>query len=126
MSTETESNLVRHAREELQRAGLFDTNGDYGGMLGTEILKLVQVFSEQGHSGFSAQMTIDILDKLLRFQPLTPITNNPVEWMEVSDNLWQNRRQGSLFSHDAGKTWYDTDKPRTWPWRMRLRRVWRF
>jgi D-serine dehydratase len=95
---EAESRLVQHAREELQRAGLFDIDGDYGGMVGASILEMVKLFASQGHSGgFSAQLSIDVLSRLLRFQPLTPITSDAEEWMEVDDGLWQNRRAGTLF-----------------------------
>jgi hypothetical protein len=120
---EAESNLVRHAREELQRAGLFDIDGDYGGMIGQNVLDMVRLFAGQGHSGFSAQLSIDVLSRLLRFQPLTPITSDPAEWMCVNDGaddpIWQNRRSSSLFSVNGGKTWYDIDNL---PLRMRVRR----
>ena len=49
-----ESTLVTYARDELQRAGLFDEDSDYGGMLGEGALELVKLFSTQGHSGMSA------------------------------------------------------------------------
>ena len=102
--------LVSHAEEELKRAGLFDKDSDYEGMIGEAVLEIVKLFSNQGHSGFSAGMTIDILNKLLRFKSLTAITCNPNEWMEVGEGMWQSTRQHSLFSKDGGKTWYDIDE----------------
>jgi hypothetical protein len=119
-------NLVAHAREELQRAGLFDKDSDYGGMLGEAVLELVQKFAEQGHSGFSAQMTLHIFNKVARFQTLTPISSDPTEWMEVTQyfngkGVWQNRRNPAVFSEDGGKTWYDLDERERNKW-FRLRR----
>jgi len=110
------SNLVTHAETELRRAGLFDKDSDYGGMLGEGVMKVVKVFAEEGHSGMSAAMTVSILEKLLRFKPLTPITSDPAEWVDVADMtpkgdppVWQNRRSSSCFSNDGGKTYYDID-----------------
>jgi hypothetical protein len=104
--------LVEHARNEMQRAGLFDADADYDGMIGTAVLELVKKFAEQGHSGFSAQVTLEVFDKVARFKTLTPITSNADEWMEVGNGNWQNRRQSSVFSKDGGQTWYDIDEPK--------------
>lgn len=105
-----ESNLVRHARDELARAGLFDIDSDYGGMLGDAALAIVTLFAEQGHSGMSAALTTDIATRLMQFQTLTPITSDPDEWMNVSDvsgvPMWQSKRDPSFFSTDGGSTWY--------------------
>lgn len=98
--------LVEHAEKELRIAGLFDEDSDYGSDLGSSILGVVKSFSEYGHSGGSAMTSIAILEKLLRFEPLTPLTSDPSEWMEVSTNIWQSRRNSEAFSHDGGKTYY--------------------
>lgn len=108
-------NLVDHAEAELKNAGLFDKDSDYDGMLGKAVLELMKVFSKQGHSGYSAHLTLDLFDKLANFSNLTPITDNPEEWMEVTDKgpdgkgMWQNKRNPSMFSKDGGKTYYDVD-----------------
>lgn len=101
--------LVTHAKEELNRAGLFDKDSDYDGMLGGAVLELVETFAKQGHSGYSAMLVLDIFDKVAKFQPLTPITNDPKEWMGVTGELWQSKRNPSLFSRDKGETWYDVN-----------------
>lgn len=110
------SNLVKHAKKELKMAGLFDKDSDYDGMLGEAVLELVKVFAKQGHSGFSANWTLDVFDKVARYKPLTPIGTTKDEWMDVSDMstdpMWQNTRRGTTFSRDAGKTWYDIDDPK--------------
>jgi hypothetical protein len=127
-----ESNFATWARAELERAGLFDGDSDYGGMLGTEVLALVERFSAAGHSGFSAALTASVFARLAAWKPLTPITNAADEWMHVAadmagePNLWQSRRQPSLFSYDGGSTYYDLDEtPPLWAkllHRLRLRR----
>ena len=103
------SNLEKHAEYELKRAGLFDEDSDYGGMLGHSTMKLIKVFSEEGHSGMSASMQIAIFTKLASFKTLTPLTNNPDEWMEVGTGKWQNMRCSDCFSTDGGKNYYSID-----------------
>ncbi len=110
------SNLEEHAKYELQLAGLFDKDSDYDGMLGDAILELVKVFAKQGHSGFSAHQTLKIFNEVANFKPLTPIGKSKDEWMDVSEasgyEMWQNKRRGTTFSRDGGKTWYDIDDPK--------------
>jgi hypothetical protein len=54
------------------------------------------------------------LHALLGFKTLSPITSNPDEWIDRSDTsgspLWQNTRDPSVFSLDAGKSWYSLDE----------------
>lgn len=89
-----------------------------------DILKLVEVFADQGHSGGSASYAIGILTKLLKYEFITPLTGEDDEWIEVTDGVYQNKRQsnifkdkdrfdgkayyldGKAFSDDGGKTWY--------------------
>lgn len=66
------SNLEAHAQKELQAAGLFDSDSDYAGELGKGVLELITVFSGQCHSGMSAELTIQLFEKLARFQSLSP------------------------------------------------------
>lgn len=107
------SNLVDYAKDELTRAGLFDEDSDYNGELGNAALEIVKVFAKQGHSGASAAIVTSIVEKLLRFEPLTPLTYEPDEWNNVSEMsgspMWQNKRKATTFSVDGGKTHYDLD-----------------
>lgn len=113
IDVETETKLVTYAREELQRAGLFDEDADYGGALGERILATVRAFSG-GHSGGSAMIAITALERILRWQPLTPLTSDPSEWTDVTEMtgypLWQSKRKPSAFSHDGGESWYDVEQ----------------
>lgn len=104
--------LVEHAKRELKAAGLYDKDSDYGGMLAHATVRLIKVFAKEGHSGFSAELSIQLFEKLARFKTLTPITDNPDEWMDISEhfpNMHQNMRDSSLFSKDGGRTYYSVD-----------------
>lgn len=61
-----------------------------------DLLEMVLVFGTQGHSGFSASYATSALEKLLRFQPLGPLTGEQTEWLEVGPGVFQNRRCGRV------------------------------
>lgn len=64
------SELLKHANKELKKAGLFDKDSDYDGMLGESVSELISTFAEQGHSGYSAMMTRELFHKLSNFEEL--------------------------------------------------------
>lgn len=117
------SNLVRHAERELRLAGFFDADADYGGMLGKAVLKLIEDFAAQNHSGGSAFMARHLFAELSDFKALTPLTDRPDEWVEVGEDVWQNARQFDAFSDDGGKTYHVLTERRKWVPRWLSRRL---
>ena len=96
------SNLVAHARRELELIGEEpDTIEGY--------LKVIQAFADMGHSGGSASVAIPTINRLLQFENLTPLTDDPADWIEVGYDMWQNRRNPKMFSEDGGQTYTDVD-----------------
>jgi hypothetical protein len=100
------SNLVDHARRELE-------------LIGEEpwivegLLKVVEAFAEMGHSGGSASIAIPMINSLLQFQNLSPLTDDADEWIRHTEEVWgakggvwQNKRNPEAFSNDGGKTYY--------------------
>lgn len=106
-----DSPLVDHAKHEMDRAGLYDDDADYNGMVAQAVQELVETLAAQRHSGFSAQITLTVFEKVARWDVLTPLTDNPTEWTDVSEvmgfHAWQSTRKPSAFSYDDGKTWVD-------------------
>lgn len=100
------SNLTDYAKSELTRAGLFDKDSDYDGILGPAVLDIVALFASQGHSGMSAEIVTQLATRLMRFEPLMPLTYEPDEWIDHGSSTWQNRRDSKVFSVDGGKTHY--------------------
>ena len=95
-----DNNLMRHAREELERIGAFAEKGDfYGGMTGNAVMDLISVFCAQGHSGMSANLVRQLFDKAASFKPLSPITGDDDEWNEIDDGRFQNKRLSALFKN---------------------------
>lgn len=106
-----EDNLVAHARRELTLLG---NDEDFNNC----IINAVEAFCRYGHSGSSATYAIGVLTALLRWEALTPLTNDPEEWQHHDETvwgekggIWQNRRDPGAFSTDGGKTYYLTSNP---------------
>lgn len=105
-NTPKQSNLVDHARRELELIG---EDPDFI----TGYLKVIQAFADMDHSGGSASIAIPVINRLLQFGNLSDLTNNPDEWLYVSEEqwgspegIWQSRRNSEAFSNDAGNSYY--------------------
>lgn len=94
--------LVEHARRELELCGQTAEDPAYS----EAIVNAVAAFAAYGHSGGSAGCAREQLHALLGFQTLSPLTDDPAEWFQVTDQCWQSRRQPSAFSVDGGVTHY--------------------
>lgn len=89
--------LKEHAKIELDRAQLFDSDSDYNGDIGKSVMELIEVFSNQGHSGYSASIVRNIFNQLSDYKPLGGISGEEDEWVEVSKGIFQNKRLSSVF-----------------------------
>lgn len=104
--------LVEHAERELRACGQWDEDPEYA----QSIVNAVAAFASYGHSGGSAGIAVEQLSRLLRFEALSPLTNDPDEWCDVAEYapgvpLWQNRRDSRMFSADGGRTYWCVDEP---------------
>lgn len=99
------SNLVKHAKRELSLIG--DGTCEMQKAMNEHLIKMVKLFADEGHSGFSASYAISLLEKLLRFEPLTPLTGEDDEWVDV-EHCFQNKRCSHVFKDYNGRT-YDID-----------------
>ena len=112
------SNLLSHAEDELNRIGMTEDSPDeMNRMMRKHILHMMQEFANEGHSGFSASYAISILTKLMDFKPLSPLTGEDSEWVNVSDYgpepHYQNKRRSSVFKNADGSC-YDIDGKVFW------------
>lgn len=109
-----ENGLISHAKRELHVLGL-DNDGSDGmnKMMYNNIMEMIETFSKQGHSGFSANYAIAILTKLLSYKPLCPLTGNDDEWVEIADTkegpLYQNNRCCGVFKNGKDGAAYFID-----------------
>lgn len=114
------SNLLHHADREfkilLERVRA-DSPDDRSAVVMQEqmhagLRNALEVISEQGHSGFSMSTFTSMLAKLVSFEPLSPITGEDSEWVNVSElsgePLWQNSRCSHVFKDEHGRA-FDTN-----------------
>lgn len=112
--------LLEHARKELQLIGLLGFDGyeppEYEREISACVLKLVDIFAQQGHSGFSAGMVTGIVTKLMSYELLSPLQGTDDEWELVFEEMlgpnnkgkvYQNIRCSHVFKDDDGA--YDID-----------------
>lgn len=90
------SNLVKHAKKEFEILG-WPGDCEMQKMICDNIIELLEVFSNHGHSGSSAPYALGMFNELAKFNPISPLTGDDSEWVEVGDNLYQNNRDGEVF-----------------------------
>ena len=115
--------LLEHAKRELKLAGydisdkgceMCDDEESFKGYVNScarNAYELIETLSKAGHSGMSIGITLDIFNKLAKWKTLTPLTNNPDEWTQLSE--WesvgyQSKRNPSCFTSDF-KTYHDVE-----------------
>lgn len=104
------SNMELWAEEEIriackrERGNTSENEWDYGVACYESALKAFRSLAEDGHSGMSIGITLDILNKLVKGQALTPIDDVDDVWEERGTYLsganyttYQCRRMSSLF-----------------------------
>jgi hypothetical protein len=108
---------VQHAIRELEFAGVEHD-------VRPSIIAAVKAFASYGHSGGSASAVIPMLNDLLNFRNIGPLTSHPDEWQHIEENIagdnltWQSRRHSDAFSKNNGITYYVLSEERRWVHRM--------
>ena len=111
------SNMLRWAEAELKLAG-YDINDPEDGpnrWLAEGTMQLLKVFSEQGHSGMSAPYAVALFEKLASWKPIAPLTGEDDGWNEVGPDVWQNKRNSSVFKDEDGRPYW-MDGRVFWEW----------
>lgn len=98
-------NNVEYTKKELAVLGITPEteNGMYDHIIG-----MVEKFNKENHSGFSGNYALNVLNKVLRYEPVTPLTGAEEEWKETfaGSGIFQNMRCFHVF-RENGKA-YDT------------------
>ena len=105
--------LIEHAKRELKLAGydLNDIEDDMNGWMAENVLELMEVFANQGHSGMSAPYCIELFSTLAKYDVLSPLTGEDNEWVDIWDSergglggnsLYQNIRCSHIFKDETG------------------------
>lgn len=106
--------LIVHAEKELEKIGMGrHTKDPMNKLMHDNIIEMVKTFSKQNHSGFSASYAIGLVQKLLAYEPIAPLTGEPDEWTEVSKedgvSFYQNKRFSRVFKIGENGKAYDIE-----------------
>lgn len=102
--------MLEYAKKELSK--IAKDKDESQKMINNDILEIIEVFDKQGHTGFTASYTINVLERLLRGKPLTPLTGEDNEWGEETEfGSRLNKRCLSVFKTKDGKV-FDSDSMR--------------
>jgi hypothetical protein len=99
---------VTHAEKEFDVLG-WPGDCEMQGWACENVLELLEVFAEQGHSGSSAPYVLNLFNKLAKFKPISPLTGEDNEWTEVGEEVFQNKRDSAVFKKgkDGKAYWLD-------------------
>jgi len=103
---------------EFRAAGWVDGGGEYCDEMQEAIckhvLKLLDVFADEGHSGSTAPYAINMFSRLAKFEPIAPLTGEDWEWHDTG-HCHQNIRASHVFKDYNGEC-YDIDGIVFWEW----------
>lgn len=115
------TNSIKHAIREFNILGwlkkdpddeIFKSVGGAQRAMCLHAIKLLEVFSNEGHSGSTAPYAVDLFKKLAMFEILSPLTGEDNEWNDVSEHMnesfggfFQNNRAGNIFKNSTGKAY---------------------
>lgn len=108
--------FIEHAKKEFELAGWTKEPVDeMQQMVMDNLLELLETFSNQGHSGFSASYVLGCFLRLSKFETLTELTGEDDEWSEIGDGtkngdvMYQNKRESAVFKNgkDSEAYWLD-------------------
>lgn len=95
------SNICKHAVRELNIAG-FNNKGDtVDSWIYNQVIEAVAVFASHGNSGFSAGIESGLVNKLCKFEVISPLTFKDDEWDKIDTNCYQNNRCGHIFKNNG-------------------------
>jgi hypothetical protein len=111
--------ILDFAKMELDAIGMKeDSTDEMNVAMRNHILHMVEEFSKEGHSGFSASYAVGLLSKLLSWKALSPLQGTDDEWVEVYMDkgipVFQNKRCGHVFKENGQA--YDSEGKIFWEW----------
>ena len=94
--------VIEQAKSELERINFGDDDT-------SAMLAILRIFFGRWDSGGAVAAVLPILNKCIAGKPLSPLTGDDNEWMEITDGYFQNVRCSTVFKEDG--RCYDIDMP---------------
>lgn len=68
-------------------------------------VSVLEAYAAFNHTIQTTEHTIGVLNRLMRYENLAPLTDEPLEWVLVGTDMWQSTRNFDAFSNNGGKTY---------------------
>lgn len=102
------SNICRHAKAELKRAGYGKGEEGPNDWMYEQVMEAVAVFTSHGNSGASVPFEIHLVQKLCNWDIISPLRFTDDEWSQISsDGTCQNKRKLDVFKKPNGDIYYN-------------------
>jgi len=100
----------KFAMHELELAGYVGKKAPYGGMLADAVIELLETFHNQRHSNLSAELVVSFFKDLALHKPITPLQCTDDEWINLGNNIYQNKRFSLVFKDKKGPYFLESIK----------------
>lgn len=98
-----DSNYIKHANNEYQFVWKDYKNDEMQSYMCEQINDILALLSTQGDSGFSINYKLNLLKKLIMFEPLSSLTFENSEFNKTYLGSSQNKRDSRVFKHEDGR-----------------------
>ena len=105
----SDDNFLNFVKEQLETLN----EDDMQNLMNKNLLRMCYIFSMEDYSGFSADIAINLLNRLLNWKPVVEITEDDNQWNKVATDSEQNKYCPSVFRNkdEEGNYHYiDQDK----------------
>lgn len=94
------SDICKYAIRELNIAGFNDKSNEFNTVMYNRVIEAIAVFASHGNSDYSARIETNLVNKLCKFEAISPLTFKDEEWNEIGINDYQNNRCNHIFKSD--------------------------
>ncbi len=95
LTREKDMSIIEQAKKELALI-------NFGQEDSAVMIEILEKFLGQWDSGGAVFAVAPVLQRLIAGKPLSPLTGEDSEWLEVSDGVWQNIRCSTVFKGKGG------------------------
>lgn len=97
------SDICKYAIRELNIAGFNDKSNEFNTVMYNRVIEAIAVFANHGNSDYSARIETNLVNKLCKFEIISPLTFKDDEWNEIDKNIYQNNRCSHIFKMSSGR-----------------------
>ena len=67
-------------------------------------VSILEAYNAMNLTEEASDHCLQTLTRLIRYENLAPLTDEPMEWVKVADDIWQSIRNYDAYSNNGGET----------------------